>query len=203
MLKHHRPLSFKHLLVQDSETESDNDMYNHRMAQIRITYNRKHKSICKSKKKSKEKLKSGEDHHERIIEPTIPNVDPEAEAILEKAKEYQKIMKKTAIPRARLSNLVVVNWKGLAKTLEKSYGQPMHYMTHMLCRQWDKARFGGEDSEKALDSIMSAEKAEALMWEVESVHRLTTSHVHLASLWLSDPHFQVFVNQVIVPPSSK
>ena len=80
-------------------------------------------------------------------------------------------MKKTAIPRARLSNLVVVNWKGLVKTLEKSYGQPMHYMTHMMCKQWDQARVGAEDEEKPLDSILSAEKAEAILWEVESVHR--------------------------------
>ena len=74
MLKHHRPLSFKHLLVQDSETESDNDVYNHRMAQLRITYNGKHKGTSKSKKKGKEKLKFGEDHG-RIIEPRGPDVD--------------------------------------------------------------------------------------------------------------------------------
>ncbi|XP_054782557.1 protein RDM1-like [Prosopis cineraria] len=124
----------------------------------------------------------------------------DAEGILEVAKEYQKRMKKTPIPRARLSNAMAVNWQGLAKTLENSYGQPLHYLTHMLCKQWDKSRFGAEDGEKPLDSILSAEKAESILWEVEAVHRLSSSHVHLSTLWLTDPHFEAFVDQVILPP---
>lgn len=113
------------------------------------------------------------------------------------AKEYQKHMKKTPIPRARLSHAVAVNWQGLARSLKNLYGQPLHYLTHRLCKQWDKSRFGGDDGEKPLESIFSGNKAEAIIWEVEAVHRVSTSHIYLANLWLADPEFYAFVDEVI------
>lgn len=121
------------------------------------------------------------------------------EVIVELAKQYQKQMKKTPIPRVRLTHSVVMTWEGLAKTLKNLYGQPLHYLTHMLCKQWDKSRAFGSDNadNKPLDTIFNGTKAEATIWEIESVHRLSTSHVYLANLWLHDPQFYAFVDEVL------
>lgn len=119
---------------------------------------------------------------------------------MELAKEYQKCMKIKPVPKARLEYAVVVNWQGLAKTLKNLYGQPIHYLTYKLCKEWDGSRFGSEDEEKPLDAIIDWSSAEATIWKVEEVHRLCTSPIHLAKLWLSDPEYQAFVDEVVPSP---
>ncbi|KAF7822294.1 protein RDM1-like [Senna tora] len=184
MLKRHRPLSYKHLLVQDSDTESDEDIMNHHPQRMR--HGNPIIGLCKGKKKMKQKLSFDEDVQVSIPTTAMPpNFD--SETVVELAREYQKHMKK----------ITIVNWQGLAKTLKDLYGQPLHYLTHMLCKQWDKSRFGSEDAEKPLDTIFNVTKAEAIIWEVEAIHRLSTSHLHLANLWLHDPQFYDFVHDVL------
>jgi len=112
-------------------------------------------------------------------------------------------MQNKPIPTSRLNKeIMVVNWKGLAKTLERMYGQPLHYLTHKLCKEWDKSRFGSKNEEKPLNAIINWRDAEDTIWKVEAVHRLCTSPIHLAMLWLDDPTYHIFVNEVITAPSS-
>ena len=109
-------------------------------------------------------------------------------------------MKRKPIPQARLREAVVVNWQGLAKTLKNLYGQPLHYLTVLLCKQWDQSRFGGDDEGKPLDAIFKWRNAESTIWRVEEIHRLCTSPIHLAMLWLSDPEYRAFVDEVVPSP---
>jgi len=126
-----------------------------------------------------------------------------AEALLEVAKEYQKKMEKKVIPREQGSKeMVVVNWRGLAKTLTTLYGQPLHYLTQKLCKEWDRSRFGSKNEEKPLNSILSWREAEETIWKVEAVHRLCTSPLHLALLWLEDPEYHLIVDEVISTTST-
>jgi len=124
-----------------------------------------------------------------------------AEALLELAKEYQEKMEKKSIPRHGSKEMVVVSWKGLAKTLKTLYGQPLHYLTQKLCKEWDKSRFGSDNEEKPLNAMFSWREAEDTVWRVEAVHRLCTSPVHLAVLWLDDPEYLLIANEVIPTPS--
>lgn len=101
------------------------------------------------------------------------------------------------IPKARLGKAAVHNWQSLAKLLKTSYGQPLHYLTYMLCKEWDRARFGSEDEAKSLDDIYPSTKAEDTIWNVEEIHRLCTSPIHLAQLWLEDPEYHSFVDEVV------
>lgn len=75
MLKRHRPLSFKHLLVQDSDTESD-DTSNYQMTQPRFRFqNSKTIAIANAKNKGKQRLNFGDDL--QLSKPIMgPNFDP-------------------------------------------------------------------------------------------------------------------------------
>jgi len=112
------------------------------------------------------------------------------------------MMENKPIPKYGLKEMVVVNWKGLAKTLKTLYGQPLHYLTHKLCKEWDKSKFGSKNEEKPLNAVFSWHEAEDTIWKVEAVHRRCTSPVHLAVLWLDDPEYHVTVNEVISTPST-
>ncbi|KAK7394200.1 hypothetical protein VNO78_14722 [Psophocarpus tetragonolobus] len=174
MLRRNHSATYKHILVSDSDTESDDSLNNVAVAtddQLATTF------------KSKQTL--------------------HPDALVELAKEYQKQMKKKAIPKYRINEVVVVNWKGLAKSMKRLYGQPLHYLTHKLCKEWDKSRFGSKDEEKPLNAIYDNWRdAEDTVWKVEEVHRLCTSPLHLAMLWLHDPEYHIIINEVISPPSS-
>ena len=125
-----------------------------------------------------------------------------ADSMVEQAKKYQEYMKQIPVPptRGSGSDVVFITWEGLAKSMKELYGQPLHYLTHFLVKQWDQSRIGNEDEDTPMDNIINPFKAEATIWDVEEVHRRCTSHVHLASLWLCDPGYHAFVDEVI-PPS--
>ncbi|XAR57269.1 hypothetical protein NMG60_11025342 [Bertholletia excelsa] len=120
-------------------------------------------------------------------------IDPPAEEnisrdeVSRRAKMYQDYMKQIPIPTQRGSVIPFTSWTGLAKSIKLLYGQPLHYLTNSLLKEWDKMRFGEDDEDKPLDMVIHPCKAEASIWLIEEVHRLTTSHHHLAKLWLADP----------------
>lgn len=107
--------------------------------------------------------------------------------VIRRAQMYQEYMKSVPIPIHRGSVIPFTSWTGLANSIKLLYGQPLHYLTNILVTKWDRMRFGGEDEDTPLDSVIHPCKAEANIWLIEEVHRLTTSHRHLAKLWLSDP----------------
>ncbi|KAG4911882.1 hypothetical protein AAZX31_19G038800 [Glycine max] len=176
------------MLVSDSETESDDNL-----SKIAVAVDGK----------------QGEDEAKRsfsadeVARPFNSKQSVDRDALVKLAKKYQKHMQNKPIPTSRLNKeIMVVNWKGLAKTLERMYGQPLHYLTHKLCKEWDKSRFGSKNEEKPLNAIINWRDAEDTIWKVEAVHRLCTSPIHLAMLWLDDPTYHIFVNEVITAPSS-
>ncbi|XP_058106192.1 protein RDM1 [Magnolia sinica] len=118
------------------------------------------------------------------------------DAAIRRAEMYQEYMKHVPIPNRRGSLIPFKTWQGLAKSLKQLYGQPLHYLTNILLKQWDQARFGTEDEHQPLDTIIHPLKAEATIWLMEEVHRLTSSHHHLAELWASDPMHHAFVDPI-------
>ncbi|XP_022635271.1 protein RDM1-like [Vigna radiata var. radiata] len=192
MFRRHGPAGYKHMLVSDSETESDDNL-----SSVAVT-------VAKDGRRAREE-EEGErslSTHQRPTPSFKSKQSLDPEGLLEVAKEYQKKMEKKSIPRERLKEMVVVNWRGLAKTMKTLYGQPLHYLTEELCKEWDKSRIGSKNEEKALNSILSWREAEETVWKVEAVHRLCTSPVHLALLWLHDPQYHLVVDQVISTSSS-
>ncbi|XP_073109714.1 protein RDM1 isoform X5 [Elaeis guineensis] len=123
------------------------------------------------------------------------DIKPEG-ALIRKAEMYQEYMKQIPIPAHRGSVIPFASWQGLAKSVKQLYGQPLHYLTNILLKQWDLSRVGSEDEHKPLDTIIHPAKAEALIWVTEEVHRLTSSPHHLAKLWASDPMYHAYVDPI-------
>lgn len=115
---------------------------------------------------------------------------------------YQEYMKQIPIPARRGSLIPFSTWMGLGKSLKQLYGQPLHYLTNVQLKQWDQMRINSENEWKPLDTIIHPSKAEANIWLIEEVHRQTSSHHHLAKLWLSDPMHHAFVDSIFPQLSS-
>lgn len=122
-----------------------------------------------------------------------------ADSVIEQAKKYQEHMKQIPIPPTHGSDVVFITWQGLARSMMEFYGQPLHYLTHVLVKQWDESRIGAEDEDKPIINIINPIKAETIIWGMEEVHRRCTSYVHLTSLWLCDPGYHAFVDDGIPP----
>lgn len=124
-----------------------------------------------------------------------------AETVIRLAKEYQQKMKHIPIPETRrpTEDIMFITWHTLTSSMKQAYGQPLHYLTHVLAKQWDRSRSGTDDEEKPMDNIIPQGKAEAIIWGVEEIHRLCTSYSQLAKFWVSDPNFHAFVDEVTPP----
>lgn len=122
--------------------------------------------------------------------------EPFEDVVIRRAEMYQEYMKQIPIPARRGSLIPFDSWMGLAKSIKQLYGQPLHYLTNILVKQWDQLRIGSEDENRSLDSIIHPSKAEASIWLIEEVHRQTTSPHHMAKLWLSDPMHYAFVDSI-------
>lgn len=120
-----------------------------------------------------------------------------AGALIRRAKIYQEYMKEIPIPNRRGSLVPFTSWQGLAASLKILYQQPLHYLTNTLLIQWDRARIGSETEKQPLDLIIHPIKAEAIIWVTEEVHRLTSSHCHLAKLWASHPMYDAYIDSII------
>ncbi|KGN56957.1 protein RDM1 [Cucumis sativus] len=127
----------------------------------------------------------------------IPAKEMTSEGMLMKRAEmYQEYMKQIQIPAQRGSVIPFTTWMGLGKSIKQLYGQPLHYLTNILLKQWDQLRLGSADEYKPLDTVIHPSKAEATVWLVEEIHRRTSSHHHVAKLWLSDPMHQAYVDSI-------
>ncbi|KHN34115.1 protein RDM1-like [Glycine soja] len=130
---------------------------------------------------------------------TIPNspIDTKSQdALIRRAEMYQDYMKQIPIPNHRGTMIPFTSWMGLGRSMKQIYGQPLHYLTNILLKQWDQLRIGSEDEYKPLDNIVHPHKAEATIWLIEEIHRQTSSHFHLASLWKVDPMYNGFVDSI-------
>ncbi|KAH7855577.1 hypothetical protein Vadar_026426 [Vaccinium darrowii] len=119
---------------------------------------------------------SGNEQNQNITIDLPPKETKYEVATFRTAQMYQDYMKQIPIPTLRGSVIPYDSWVGLGNSLKKLYGQPLHYLTNILLKQWDKARIGCEDEDKPLDILIHPCKAEASIWLIEEVHWLTTSH---------------------------
>ncbi|EOY05752.1 hypothetical protein QUC31_016624 [Theobroma cacao] len=116
--------------------------------------------------------------------------------LIRRAEMYQEYMKQLPIPTQRGSIIPFTTWMGLGRSIKQLYGQPLHYLTNILLKQWDHLRIGSEDEHSPLDIVIHPCKAEATVWLVEELHRCTSSHHHMAKLWQSDPMHHAFVDSI-------
>lgn len=119
-----------------------------------------------------------------------------ADLLIRRAAMYQDYMKQIPIPSHRGSVIPFTSWMGLGRSIKQLYGQPLHYLTNILLKQWDQLRMDSEEEHKPLDNIIHPCKAEASIWLVEEVHRQTPSHLHIAKLWKEDPMHHAFVDSI-------
>ncbi|GLT78564.1 hypothetical protein SLA2020_500940 [Shorea laevis] len=116
--------------------------------------------------------------------------------LMKRAELYQEYMKEVPIPAQRGSVIPFTSWMGLGRSTKQLYGQPLHYLTNVLLKQWDQLRFGSKDEGSPLDIIVHPCKAEATIWLMEEAHQRTTSSHHIAKLQLSDPMHDAFVDAI-------
>ncbi|KAK1259703.1 Protein RDM1 [Acorus gramineus] len=109
---------------------------------------------------------------------------------------YHEYMMLIPIPINRGSVIPFTTWQGLARSLKQLYGQPLHYLTNILLKQWDKSRIEVDEEHQRLDDLIHPCKAEALIWLTEEVHRLTSSPHHVAKLWASDPMYHASIDPI-------
>ncbi|CAI9117157.1 OLC1v1018501C1 [Oldenlandia corymbosa var. corymbosa] len=121
------------------------------------------------------------------------------DVLLRKARMYQEYMKVIPVPTKRGSVIPFTSWIGLGSSIKQLYKQPLHYLTNIHLRELDHLRIsppGGEEDNRPLDSVVSPVKAEASIWLMEEVHRLSSSPHHLAKLWSSDRMYHVYIDPI-------
>lgn len=118
------------------------------------------------------------------------------DALTRRAAMYQDYMKHIPIPSSRGSLIPFTSWMGLGRSIKQLYGQPLHYLTNILLKQWDQLRIGSEDEYTPLDDIIHPRKAESTIWLMEEIHRQTSSHFHIADLWKKDPMYHGFIDSI-------
>nr|XP_016486449.1 PREDICTED: protein RDM1-like isoform X3 [Nicotiana tabacum] len=103
----------------------------------------------------------------------------------------------------QMSNNIAVNQvveelvsEGLAASIKKLYGQPLHYLTNLCIKQRDQMRIGADDEVDPLEMLIHPTKAESSIWLMEEVHRRTSSPHYLAKLWLADPMYHVYIDPI-------
>ncbi|RYR14851.1 hypothetical protein Ahy_B04g071550 isoform B [Arachis hypogaea] len=127
----------------------------------------------------------------------IPSIDLTSQDILiRRAEMYQEYMKQIPIPSQRGSVIPFNSWMGLGKSMKQLYGQPLHYLTNVILKQWDQLRLNSKDEYKPLDNLIHPTKAEATIWLMEEVHRQTSSHFQIAELWKLDPMYNGSVDAI-------
>ncbi|XP_020590654.1 uncharacterized protein LOC110031668 [Phalaenopsis equestris] len=123
----------------------------------------------------------------------LENITSEG-TLIRLAGMYQEHMKRIPIPTFSGSVVPFTSWQGLAKSLKQLYGQPLHYLTNTLLKQWDSERLGSDNEQQPLDTVVHPVKAQTLVWLTEELHRLTASPIHLAKLWASDPMYHSHID---------
>ncbi|KAL3356317.1 hypothetical protein AABB24_017145 [Solanum stoloniferum] len=118
------------------------------------------------------------------------------DSILRRARMYQEYMKVVPLPTQRGFVIPLTSWVGLASSMKELYGQPLHYLTNVHMKKLDSMRFGSDNEDVPLDTIIDPSKAEATIWLIEEVHRSTSSHHYIARLWLADPMYHIHVDAI-------
>jgi RNA-directed DNA methylation 1 len=111
---------------------------------------------------------------------------------------YQAYMKHIPVPTVLGSQVPFTSWQGLADSLKALYHQPLHYLTNLQLRQWDRLRQGSLDDNTCvrLDDLIHPVKAEALVWLMEETHRLTASPLILTKIWASDAFYHTYIDSI-------
>ncbi|XP_059288847.1 protein RDM1-like [Lycium ferocissimum] len=118
------------------------------------------------------------------------------DSMIRKARMYQEYMQMIPLPTKRGFVTPFTSWAGLAASIKELYGQPLHYLTNIQMKQWDQKRFGADDEDVPLDTIIHPTKAQASIWLIEDVHRRSTSPYYIARLWLADPMYHAHVDPI-------
>ncbi|KAK6777790.1 hypothetical protein RDI58_024508 [Solanum bulbocastanum] len=129
------------------------------------------------------------------VDQPVSELDSE-DSILRRARMYQEYMKVVPLPPQRGFVIPFTSWVGLAASMKELYGQPLHYLTNVHMKKLDSMRFGSDDEDVPLDTIIDPSKAEATIWLIEEVHRSTSSHHYIARLRLADPMYHIHVDAV-------
>lgn len=116
--------------------------------------------------------------------------------VIRRAEMYQEYMSQVPIPAHHGSVIPFSSWVELGKSIKQLYGQPLHYLTNITLTKWDNLRAASEYEQKPLDMMIHPCKAEATIWLVEEIHRRTTSHYHIAELWLKDRMHHTYVDSI-------
>ncbi|XP_009602618.1 uncharacterized protein [Nicotiana tomentosiformis] len=122
--------------------------------------------------------------------------DQKSDALLRRARMYQEYMQLVPIPTQTHSTIPCISWAGLAASIKKLYGQPLHYLTNLCMKQRDQMRVGADDEVDPLEMLIHPTKAESSIWLMEEVHRRTSSPHYLAKLWLADPMYHVYIDPI-------
>ncbi|KAI4333216.1 hypothetical protein L6164_018053 [Bauhinia variegata] len=134
-----------------------------------------------------------------VEQPTYDIMMPEImseDVLIRRAEMYQEYMKQIPVPNLRGSVIPFTSWMGLGRSIKEMYGQPLHYLTNILLKQWDQLRMGSDDEYKPLDNIIHPCKAETSIWLIEEVHRHTASPYHIVKQWQVDPMHYAFIDSI-------
>ncbi|PHT38632.1 Protein RDM1 [Capsicum baccatum] len=126
----------------------------------------------------------------------VPAVVCNADAILRRAKMYQEYMQMVPMPTEAHSLIPCNSWRGLAASIKTLYGQPLHYLTNLRMKEWDKMRIEADNEDDPLDMLIHPNNAESCIWHLEEVHRRTSSPSYLARLWVADPMYHVYIDAI-------
>ncbi|KAM3326555.1 protein RDM1 [Capsicum chacoense] len=118
------------------------------------------------------------------------------DAILRRAKMYQEYMQMVPMPTEAHSMIPCNSWRGLAASIKTLYGQPLHYLTNLRMKEWDKMRIEADNEDDPLDMLIHPNNAESCIWHLEEVHRRTSSPSYLARLWVADPMYHVYIDAI-------
>jgi len=72
---------------------------------------------------------------------------------------YKECIKVVPIPTERGFIIHFTSWVGLAATMKELYRQPLHYLTNVQIRKFDQMRFGADNEDVPLDTIIDPRKA--------------------------------------------
>ncbi|CAA6658530.1 unnamed protein product [Spirodela intermedia] len=112
------------------------------------------------------------------------------------SEDVSRIHEAPCDPPSSGSVIPFKSWQGLGRSMKQLHGQPLHYLTNLLLKQWDQQRVGAEEEHQRLDSVVHPAKAESFIWVCEEVHRLTSSPFHLAKLWAADDMFHASIDPI-------
>ncbi|WMV50630.1 hypothetical protein MTR67_044015 [Solanum verrucosum] len=110
--------------------------------------------------------------------------------VLRRARMYQEYMKVVHMPTQRGFVIPFTSWVGFATSMKEFYGQPLHYLTNVQMKKFDKMRLGADNEDVPLDtiilgdfsSIIKGGRRSILTWSLlEILFRVDTPPYALAS----------------------